>query len=121
MYLTFDEGVRDISGNEVFVQNEKVEIKGGLAYFNGSARLVIPQFTNAELGSNFGFRIRFKETKDYPRYMSRQSLINNGDCGDLGSVRLTLDEHNVNFGLKTEGEEEAIAFPMQKPVSVYLF
>jgi hypothetical protein len=38
MYLTFDEGVRDISGNEVFVQNEKVEIKGGLAYLR-------PKFT----------------------------------------------------------------------------
>ncbi|XP_052065764.1 protein PIF-like [Mytilus californianus] len=115
MFLEFTKHISDSSGNDVFVKNENVKVTDGVAYFNGSARLVIPQFTNAELGNNFGFRIRFKETKIYPGHGLRQSIINNGDCGDLGSVRLTINDNNVEFGLKTDGEEGPKELRIKKP------
>lgn len=119
MFLEFTDHISDSSGNDVFVKNENVQVRDGVAYFNGSARLVIPQFTNAELGNNFGFRIRFKETKAFLSSGLRQSLINNGDCGDLGSVRLTINDNNVEFGLETDGEERPKELSIQKPVSLY--
>ncbi|XP_063398796.1 uncharacterized protein LOC134683438 [Mytilus trossulus] len=115
MFLEFTNHISDSSGNDVFVSNENVQVKDGVAYFNGSARLVIPQFTNAELGNNFGFRIRFKETKAFPSSGLRQSIINNGDCGDLGSVRLTINDNNVEFGLETDGEERHKELSIRKP------
>ncbi|CAC5423226.1 unnamed protein product [Mytilus coruscus] len=115
MFLEFTKHISDSSGNDVFVKNENVKVRDGVAYFNGSARLVIPQFTNAELGNNFGFRIRFKESKIFPGHGLRQSIINNGDCGDLGSVRLTINDNNVEFGLETDGEEGPMELRIKKP------
>lgn len=116
MLLEFNGDVKDSTENDVFVGSENVAVKDGAAYLNGSARLVIPQFTNAELGSNFGFRIRYKKAY-YPSLDQReQSLINNGDCGDLGSVRLTIGNQGVGFALETTGEDTTVGFHI--PTSV---
>ncbi|KAJ8298766.1 hypothetical protein KUTeg_022826 [Tegillarca granosa] len=111
--LSFDDYLKDTSGNNVYVRNENVFVKGGYAFFNGKSRLLIPRFTNSELGRTFIIRIKYKEAGKFSGQGSVQALVSNGDCKAEPSILLFKDNYGVNFVVKTEGKNN-VGFEIPK-------
>ena len=104
LLLEFNDGVRDTSGKWTWVNNQGVTVSDGLANFNGRSRLLIPRFTSAEFGNIFIIRLRYLETGSFKGRSAVQALVNNGDCGDEGSIQVYTTNQNVGFVVKTKEE-----------------
>ncbi|XP_025085561.1 LOW QUALITY PROTEIN: protein PIF-like [Pomacea canaliculata] len=62
LYIPFNDGeARDESGNNNFVQNDGVKVSGGVGYFDGSAVLRVPRFSNSDYGDVLLVRLRYKQ------------------------------------------------------------
>ncbi|PVD34037.1 hypothetical protein C0Q70_05299 [Pomacea canaliculata] len=101
LYIPFNDGeARDESGNNNFVQNDGVKVSGGVGYFDGSAVLRVPRFSNSDYGDVLLVRLRYKQDTAGTT-SSSQALVANGDCLKPSSLYLAADHQGVHFGMRT--------------------
>lgn len=112
--LDFKNGVADSSGKWTYVNNQGVEIKDGLAIFNGDSRLLIPRFTNVDFGKTFVIRLRYRELEKL-KFNESQALVNNGDCGDFGSIQIFTKRNSIGYVVKTTKEPSHVSLQIHKP------
>lgn len=115
--LDFKNGVADSSGKWTYVNNQGVVIKNGEATFNGDSRLLIPRFTNVDFGKTFVIRLRYKEQEKL-KFNESQALVNNGDCGDFGSIQIFTKRNSIGYVVKTTKEPSHVSLQIHKPVSI---
>jgi hypothetical protein len=115
--LDFSNGVTDASGKWTYINNQGVEVRDGMASFNGNSRLLIPRFTNVEFGKTFVIRLRYKEQEKL-KFNESQALVNNGDCGDFGSVQIFTKRNSIGYVVKTTEEPKHVSLQLHKPVPV---
>lgn len=92
-------------------------IKNGEATFNGDSRLLIPRFTNVDFGKTFVIRLRYKEQEKL-KFNESQALVNNGDCGDFGSIQIFTKRNSIGYVVKTTKEPSHVSLQIHKPVSI---
>ncbi|KAK3101594.1 hypothetical protein FSP39_004698 [Pinctada imbricata] len=102
--MDFEDGVRDVSGRMSWINNQGVNTRDGLAVFDGKNRILLPRFNRAEFGSTFIVRLRYKETGEFKGRSAVQALVNNGDCGQEGSIQIYTNNEKVGFVVKTKEE-----------------
>lgn len=112
--LDFKNGVTDSSGKWTYVNNQGVLIQNGEAIFNGDSRLLIPRFTNVEFGKTFVIRLRYKEEEKL-KFNESQALVNNGDCGDFGSIQIFTKRNSIGYVVKTTKEPSHVSLQIHKP------
>ncbi|KAK3604335.1 hypothetical protein CHS0354_038673 [Potamilus streckersoni] len=100
IYLPFDVDSNDKSGLNSHVQNSKVVVHKGVAYFDGTARLVIPRFTNLDYGTTLIIKIRYRSDPDN----KMRSLISNADCGITPAILISENKEELNFGVDTDND-----------------
>ncbi|KAL3842291.1 hypothetical protein ACJMK2_020321 [Sinanodonta woodiana] len=100
VYLPFDVDSNDKSGLNSHIQNYKVVVRGGVAHFDGTARLVIPRFTNLDYGTTLVIKIRYRSDPDN----KMRSLISNADCGITPAILIAENNEELNFGVDTDIE-----------------
>ncbi|XP_061176186.1 uncharacterized protein LOC133185140 [Saccostrea echinata] len=114
--LNFNNGVTDASGKWTYISNENVDVQDGMAVFNGKSRLLIPRFTNVDFGKTLVIRLRYKELEKL-EFNESQALINNGDCGDVGSIQVFTKRNSVGYTVKTTRQPGHVALQLHKPHS----
>lgn len=115
VYLPFTHDHRDYSGKGNYVHNENVEIKNGVAVFNGNdSRLIIPRFTNLEHSDTVIIKVKYSSKHETWTGMAR-AIVSNADCGTFPSIMLAEDKSNVYFGVGTNIARFAYTFIQQKP------
>lgn len=92
-------------------------IQNGEAIFNGDSRLLIPRFTNVEFGKTFVIRLRYKEEEKL-KFNESHALVNNGDCGDFGSIQIFTKRNSIGYVVKTTKEPSHVSLQIHKPVSI---
>lgn len=98
------------------MNNQGVEVKNGEAFFNGQGRLLIPRFTNVDFGKTFVIRLRYRELEKL-KFNESQALVNNGDCGDFGSIQIFTKRNSIGYVVKTTKEPSHVSLQLHKPVS----
>ncbi|XP_062592474.1 uncharacterized protein LOC134253916 [Saccostrea cucullata] len=114
--LNFNNGVTDASGKWTYISNENVGVQDGMGFFNGKSRLLIPRFTNVDFGKTLVIRLRYKELEKLG-FNDSQALINNGDCGDVGSIQVFTKRNFVGYTVKTTRQPGHVALQLHKPLS----
>ncbi|KAL4232017.1 hypothetical protein ACF0H5_009595 [Mactra antiquata] len=117
IHLTFEKDHTDQSKYPTTVVNENVDVKDGVAIFNGNnSRLIIPRFTNVEHRSTVIIRAKYKSSHQTFSGMAR-ALVVNSDCGNLPSIMLSEDETNTYFGVSTNEKRFVFTYLPQKQVT----
>ena len=102
VYLPFHKDFQDNSGQHTYVKNENASIINGAAYFDGNARLMIPQFTNRDFRGHLVIKFKYSEVIDPYTEDQLQSLVSNGDCGTDPSIVIAKLPQYVIMGAKTD-------------------
>ena len=98
LYLTFDEDVKDKSGNKNHVFNQNVTIEEGVAKFNGiNSRLIIPRFNNIEHTDTLVLKVKYWSNHKKSGYT--HAIVSNSDCMNIPSIMLSEDNINTYFGV----------------------
>lgn len=117
IYLPFTVDHTDQSGKKNYVYNENVEVRNGVAVFNGNnSRLVIPRFTNLEHNTDVIIKVKYSSKHESFTGMAR-TLVSNADCGAFPSIMLSEDNRNIYFGVGTNEARFAYTFIQQGPNS----
>ncbi|KAK3103893.1 hypothetical protein FSP39_022714 [Pinctada imbricata] len=102
--LNFTEGFEDERDKRpVYVVNNNVTFGQGVAKFDGTSRLRVPQLSNVDYGEAVVLKIKFRETRDTSN--KAQAIISNGDCGNNASILVAKDAEKITFGAETVGGE----------------
>ncbi|XP_052064771.1 protein PIF-like [Mytilus californianus] len=92
--------------NPVYVVNQNVDVKNGIAKFDGKSLLRVPQLSNVDLGGTVVLRLRIKDTrrKKLDKRSTRpQAIVSNGDCGNNASLLVAKEEDAIIFGAQADG------------------
>lgn len=121
IHLPFTVDHRDESGRGNWVGNENVEIRDGVAVFNGiNSRLIIPRFTNLEHSSTVVIKAKYSSTHERWNGGLARALVANSDCGNLPSILIAEDSSNQYFGVGTNEAKFAYTFVPQRDVDPVL-
>lgn len=103
VHIPFDNSCLDTSGNNVFVENDNIQLVGnGLGYFDGNAKLVIPRFPKMQSASTFVIKIRYLDLPS--KHM--QGLVSNGDCKtERPTMFMIKGQAGVNFMAESESNK----------------
>ena len=98
-----------------------------MACFHGDGALVIPRFSNVDIGANLEIHARYSLKNKYAKHKPKQALVYNGDCDFTSSMAVAVDSEGAYFGLSNkEGtfEQVSVKNPMnysyKKWVSILL-
>ena len=110
--LNFDNGIRDISGNNYRVVARRVRLYNGAAYFRGNSKLLVEPFRpKANDDGTFIVKLRYREDLRRRRMWGLQSLVTNGHCGRDASVVITKVPGKVFVGAEASNMTKYFYLP----------
>ena len=103
LYLSFDHGKNDQSGENVHVDEENVVFQNGKAYFNGNnSKLVIPRFNNVWNVKTIVIKVNYTSAMRSRSETLPRAIISNGyKCPSPPTVLISEDYDNLYFGVGT--------------------
>ena len=100
--LNFDNGIRDISGNNYRVVARRVRLYNGAAYFRGNSKLLVEPFRpKTDDDGTFIVKLRYREDLRRRNMWGLQSVVTNGHCGQDASIVVTKVPGKVFVGAES--------------------
>ena len=117
--LNFDNGIRDVSGNNYRVVARRVRLYNGAAYFRGNSKLLVEPFRpKANDDGTFIVKLRYREDLRRRRMWGLQSLVTNGHCGRDASVVITKVPGKVFVGAEASNMTKYFYLPTTVSIRV---
>ena len=100
--MDFEADVTSTADHRVHIGAVNVAHEAGSACFYGNSALIIPRYSNADIGERLEIRIKYKLKPVMNRKSADklQALIYNGDCGPDSSIAVTVTPTRTVFGLR---------------------
>lgn len=104
MYFNFNHGLKDVSGNNIVVGSQNIDIHNGHAGFNGKSKITIWRFNDAPIGQHFSIQMRFKPNPDAHKLnIKKEHLISNCGWRVTPSIDVFISpyESSIHFVVQT--------------------
>lgn len=104
VYFNFNHGLKDVSGNNIVVGSQNIDIHNGHAGFNGKSKITIWRFNDAPIGQHFSIQMRFKPNPDAHKLnIKKEHLISNCGWRVTPSIDVFISpyESSIHFVVQT--------------------